>query len=156
MCRCSAATATVPTIPTDTYRLHSTFDQTHEAMLKKTTKQQGFAYSGALPECRGCSIAKRLRRPIARSTHTRAVKNVQRVLVDLSGPMVVQSIDGRPHKLNARDNCTRFSRAYFPRQQSDVVSAFHSFLAVASRRYTIRSHGRKVRQRMRGFRRTLS
>ncbi|CAM9652870.1 unnamed protein product, partial [Pylaiella littoralis] len=28
--------------------------------------------SGELHECRGCSLAKGLRKPIARSTHTRA------------------------------------------------------------------------------------
>ena len=61
--------------------------------------QQGIAYSGELHECRGCSMAKGPRKPIARSTHTRLAKKLQRVFVDLSGPMAVQSIGGKRYTL---------------------------------------------------------
>ena len=49
---------------------HCTYGRTHEVLLKKTAGQQGVNLSGELHECRGCSLAKRLRKPIARSTHT--------------------------------------------------------------------------------------
>ena len=39
-------------------------------------------------------MAKELRKPIVRSTHTRAAKKLQRVFVDLRGPMTAQSIGG--------------------------------------------------------------
>ena len=43
---------------------------THEVLLKK--EQQGVNPSGELHECRGCSMARGLRKSIARSTHTGA------------------------------------------------------------------------------------
>ena len=61
-----------PNPPPDINILHCTFGHAHEGLLKKTATQQGIAYSGELHECRGCSMAKGLRKPIARSTHTRA------------------------------------------------------------------------------------
>ena len=57
-----------PTPPTDINILHCTFGDTHEVLLKK--EQQGVNPSGELHECRGCSMAKGPRKPIARSTHT--------------------------------------------------------------------------------------
>ena len=121
--------AKAPTTPTDINILHCTFGDTHEVLLKKTATQQGIAYSGEPYECRGCSMAKGLRKPIARSTHTRADKKLQRVFVDLSGLVAVQSIGGKRYTLIVRDDCTRFTRVYFLRHKSDAASAFESFLA---------------------------
>ena len=121
--------AKAPTTPIDINILHCTFGHTHEVLLKKTVTQQGIAYSGERHECRGCPMAKGLRKPIARSTHTRAAKKLQRVFVDLSGTMTVQSIGGKRYTLIVRDDCTRFTRVYFLRHKSDAVSAFESFLA---------------------------
>ena len=121
--------AKAPTTPTDINILHCTFGHTHEVRLKKTATQQGIAYNGELHECRGCSMAKGLRKPIARLTHTRADKKLQRVFVDLSGPMAVQSIGGKQYTLIVRDDCTRFTRVNCFRHKSDAASAFESFLA---------------------------
>ena len=118
-----------PNPPTDINILHCTFGHAHEGLLKKTATQQGIAYSGELHECRGCSMAKGLRKPIARSTRTRADKRLQRVFVDLSGPMAVKSIGGKRYTLIVRDDCTRFNRVYFLRHKSDAARAFESFLA---------------------------
>ena len=62
--------AKTPTTPTDINILHCTFGDTHEVLLKK--EQQGVNPSRELHGCRGCSMAKGLRKPIARSTHTGA------------------------------------------------------------------------------------
>ena len=59
-----------PTTPTDINILHCTSGHTHEVLLKK--EQQGVNPSGELHECRGCSMARGLRKSIARSTHTGA------------------------------------------------------------------------------------
>ena len=118
-----------PNPPPDINILHCTFGHAHEGLLKKTATQQGIAYSGELHECRGCSMAKGLRKPIARSTQTRADKRLQRVFVDLSGPTAVKSIGGKQYTLIVRDDCTRFNRVYFLRHKSDAASAFESFLA---------------------------
>ena len=73
--------------PSDINLYHCTY-HTHERLLKKTAKQQGVSLSGELHECQGCSMAKGLRNSIARSTHTRAAKKLNRVFVDLSGKTV--------------------------------------------------------------------
>ena len=59
-----------PTTPTNINILHCTSGNTHEVLLKK--EQQGVNPSGELHECRGCSMARGLRKSIARSTHTGA------------------------------------------------------------------------------------
>ena len=59
-----------PTTPTDINILQCTSGHTHEVLLKK--EQQGVNPSGELHECRGCSMARGLRKSIARSTHTGA------------------------------------------------------------------------------------
>ena len=74
-------------------------------------------------------MAKGLRKPIAKPTHTRAGKKLQRVFVDLNGKITVPSIGGNWHTLIVRDDCTRFLRVYFLDKKSDAASAFESFLA---------------------------
>ena len=59
-----------PNPPPDINILHCTFGHAHEGLLKK--EQQGVNPSGELHECRGCSMSKGPRKPIARSTHTGA------------------------------------------------------------------------------------
>ena len=61
-----------PTTPTDINTPHCTYGHTHELLLEKKADQQEVNLSEELHECRGCSMAKGLRKPIARSTHTRA------------------------------------------------------------------------------------
>ena len=83
--------AKASTTPTDINTFRCIYGHTHEVLLKKTAGQQGINPSGELHECWRCSMAKGLRKPAARSTHTRADKNLQRVFVDLSGKMTVPS-----------------------------------------------------------------
>ena len=64
--------AKAPTILTDINTIHCTYGHAHEVLLKKTAEQQGINLSGELHECWGCSMAKRLRKPIARSMRTKA------------------------------------------------------------------------------------
>ena len=80
--------AKAPITPTDINTFHCTYGHTHE----QTAEQQEVNLSGELHECRGCSMAKGLRKPITITSHTRADKKLQRVFVDLSGNMTVPSI----------------------------------------------------------------
>ena len=121
--------AKAPITPTSTNILQCTFGHTHELLLKKTTTQPGIAYSGDLHEYRWCSMTKWLRKLIARSTHTRAAKKLQRVFVDLGGPMTVKSIGGNRNTLIVRGDYTRSTRVYFLRHKSGVTSAFEPFIA---------------------------
>ena len=66
------AQAKAPTTPTDINTFHCTYGHTHEVLLKKTVEQQGVNLNGEFNECRGCSMAKGLRKSIVRSTHTSA------------------------------------------------------------------------------------
>lgn len=117
-----------PTTFTDINLIHSTFGHNHEVLLNKTAKQHGIAYSRDLHEYRGCSMAKGLRKPItARSTQTRAVFR-ERVFVDLSGRMAVQSIGARRYTLIVRDDSTQFMWVYVLRQKSEPASVSESFL----------------------------
>ena len=106
--------AKAPPTPTDINIFHRTY--AHEVLLKKTAEQQGVNFSGELHECQGCSMAKGLRKPIARSTHTRADRKLQRVIVNLSGKMTVPNIgENGTHSLcgmTAHDlhKCTSWAR----------------------------------------------
>ena len=64
--------AKAPTPPTDINLFYCIHGHTHEGLLKQTANQQGVSLSGELHERRRCSMAKGLRKPIARSTDTRA------------------------------------------------------------------------------------
>ena len=68
----SPGQAKAPTNPTDINTFYCTYGHTYKVLFKKTAEQQGVNLSGEPHECRGCSMAKGPRKPIARSTHTRA------------------------------------------------------------------------------------
>ena len=74
-------------------------------------------------------MAKGVRKPIAKSTDTRADKKLERVFVDLSGKIAVPSIGGKRYTLVVRNDHTRFTRVYFLAKKSDAASAFEPFLA---------------------------
>ena len=74
-------------------------------------------------------MAKGLRKPISRSTDTRADKKLERVFVDLSGKMAVPTIGGNRYTLIVRNDRTRLTRVCFLAKKSDAASAFESFLA---------------------------
>ncbi|CAN0364711.1 unnamed protein product, partial [Scytosiphon promiscuus] len=114
---------------TDINEFHCTYGHAHEVLLKATAKQIGQKTSGTLRECYGCSMAKGLSRPIARSTHTRAVKKLARVFVDLSGRAALPSLGGKWYIMIVRDDCTRWTRVFFLRKMSGAATAFERYLA---------------------------
>ena len=126
---------------------HCTAGYSHEALFCKTAKQQGVALQGKLLECKGCSMAKGLRRGIKQSTHTRAEKKLGKVFVDLSGPKVVESDGGKRYTLIVRDEFSRYTWVYFMRHKSDAAETFKQFLSdtradsVPSQAVTVRSDG---------------
>ena len=88
---------------------HCAAGHSHEVLLRRTAKQQGTFLEGELLECRGCSMAKGLRKSIKQSTHTREDKNLGRVFVHLSGPKVIEPLGRRRYTLIARDDCPRYT-----------------------------------------------
>ena len=121
--------ANAPTTPTDINLFNCTYGHTHEALLKQTAKQQGVSLGEELHKCRGCSMAKRLRKPIARSTKTQADKKLERVFVGFSEKTAVPSIGGKRYTRIVRDDHTRSTCVYFLAKKSDAASASESFLA---------------------------
>ena len=61
-------------------KFHCAAGHSHKALLRKTAEQQGVVLGEKLLECKGCSMAKGLRRDIKQSTHTRADKKLERIL----------------------------------------------------------------------------
>ena len=115
--------AKAPPTPTDIKISHCTYGHTHDVLLKNMVEQQGVTLSGELHECRGCSMAKGLRKNTARSTHTIQDQKLQRTFVDLSGTMAVLSIGMKWYILMVRDDCTRPTRLYFLGKKSDAASS---------------------------------
>ena len=126
---------------------HCAAKNSHEGLLRKTAEQQGIILEGKLLECKGCSMAKGLRRGIKQSAHTRAGKKLGRVLVDLSGSKVVKSHGGKRYTLIVRDDFPRYTWVYFMRHKSDAAETFKQFLSdtraggVPSQVVTVRSDG---------------
>ena len=134
-----------PVVNTNDY--HCAAGHSHEPLLRKTAEQQGVIFEGKVLECKGCSMAKGLRRGIKQSTHTRADEKRGRVQVDLSGPNVVESDGGKRYTLIGRDNISRYTWVYFMRHKSDAAETFKQFLSdtradgVPSQVVTVRSEG---------------
>ena len=126
---------------------HCAAGHSHEALLRKTAEQQRVVLELKLLECKGCSMAKGLRRGIKQSTHTRADKKLERVFVDLSGPKMVKSDGGRRYTLIVRDDFSRYTWVYFMRHKPDAAETFKQFLSdtradgVPSQVVTVRSDG---------------
>ena len=68
---------------------HVCFGHAHANALRATARRLGIKLTGEMKPCKGCLMAKGRRRPIARQTLTRAKRKLERVYVDLAGPMPV-------------------------------------------------------------------
>ena len=67
-----------PTVDINEY--HCAAGHSHE-VLRKTAEQQGVVLEEKLLACRGCSMAKGLRKGIKQSTYTRADKKLEWVWI---------------------------------------------------------------------------
>ncbi|CAM9186087.1 unnamed protein product, partial [Sphacelaria rigidula] len=103
---------------------HCKHAHAHEDLLRRTVEQLGVELRGKLRPCRGCSAGKRLRRPIPRSTHTRAVKPASRVFVDFTGPKPVRSWVGKSYIMMVRDDGSRHTRLLFLHSKDEAEQYF--------------------------------
>ena len=88
---------------------HCAAGHSHEALLRKTSEQQGVVLEGKLLECKGCFMTKGLHRGINQSIHTRADKNLGRIFLDLSWAKVVKSHGRNRYTLIVRDDFQRYT-----------------------------------------------
>ena len=79
----------------DINEFHCSFGHVHKELLLETAKQRGVTLTGELHECKGCSMAKGRKKPIAKTTKSRADKRGGRVFLDVCGPKSVRSIGGK-------------------------------------------------------------
>ena len=113
--------------PVDIDTFHTSHGHVYRKLLRSTAKQLGLVLEGSLRGCEGCSVAKYLGKTIGRTTSTKAVKVFGRLFVDICGEKSVESIGGKRYMLLICDDFSRFTWAYFMRQQSDTVA--EQFLA---------------------------
>ena len=95
---CATVIAAVKPLNIDTEvdinKFHCSFGHVHKELLLETAKQRGDTLTGELHKCKGCSMAKGPRKPIAKTTKSRADKRGSRVFLDVCGPKSVRSIGG--------------------------------------------------------------
>ena len=105
-------------------------DMSTRNFLLETAKQRGVALTGDLHECEGCSMVKGRKKPIAKTTKSRADKQGGHVFLDVCGPKSVQSMGGKEYILfMVKDYFSRFSAVYFMRSKSEVSKYFKQYLA---------------------------
>ena len=76
----------IPSVsPVDINTFHTSHGHVHEKLLRSIAKQLGVVLEGSLRECKGCSVAKDLGKPIGWTTSTRADKVFGRLFVDICG-----------------------------------------------------------------------
>ena len=73
--------------------------------------------------CRGCLLGKMTRVPF-RDVTNKATKPLQRVYMDLCGPMKTKTLGGRSYFLLITDEFTRFRRVYMLRKKSEALDNF--------------------------------
>ena len=113
----------------DINEFHCSFGHVHKELLLETAKQRGVTLTGELHERKGCSMAKGRKKPIAKTTKSRADKCGGRVFLDVCGPKSVRSIGGKEYMLLVKDDFSRFSAVDFMRSKSEVSKYFKQYLA---------------------------
>ena len=71
--------------PVDINGFHVAHAHVHEGALRKTAKQMGVTLEGKQHDCKGCSMAKRIRMSIGSKTDNHGDKRLSHVFVDLAG-----------------------------------------------------------------------
>ena len=82
------------------------------------------------------------RKPIGNTTRSRAMDQLERVFVGLSGPNSTHSLLGKKYVMLVKDDFTRYSWVYFLERMSDAADAFRKFLAYV-RADSVPSEGRE-------------
>ena len=86
-------------------------------------------HEGELHECKGCSMAKRIRMSILPKTDNREYRKLSRVFVDLDGKKHVTSVGKGKGPMIVRGDFSRCVWVYFVFQTHDATEAFKKFLA---------------------------
>ena len=122
-------------------------DMSTRNFLLETAKQRGVALTGDLHECEGCSMmVKGRKKPIAKTTKSRADKRGGHVFLDVCGQKSVQSMGGKEYIFfKVKDCLSRFFAVYFMRSKSEVSKyskqypADHRFSGTPSPVETVRT-----------------
>lgn len=74
-------------------------------------------------------MLKRIRRPVSKSTSSRSKHPIKTMFGDLSGPRSIKSAGVSRYRMPVEGDYSRFGWTYFPANKSEVVAAFHHFIA---------------------------
>ena len=113
----------------DINEFHCSLGHVHKEILVETAKRRGDALTGELLECKGCSMAKGRRRPIAKATKSRADKRGSRIFLDVCGPKSVRSIEGNEYMSLVKDDFSMYSSVYFMRSKNEVSKYLKQYIA---------------------------
>jgi len=80
------------------------------------------ASSSISSPCHGCALGKLRRLPFDSASHVRAGKPLERLYLDLKGPVNTVSLQGNRYALLIVDDCTRYQWSiYLPNKAADTV-----------------------------------
>ena len=102
-----------------------------------------------LEACAACVLAKAVHLP-HKEGRNRATEYLERVHIDISGPVPVKSVGGREYLYVVMDDCTRtvYAKLLWPR--SEAIEVFKTFKATAEN-----GSGMKIREVVTGNAREL-
>ena len=95
-----------------------------------------------LNACAACIVAKAVHLP-HKEGQSRASEYLERVHIDIAGPMPVKSTGGREYLYVVMDDCTRTVYAKPLRLKSEAIEAFKAFKAAAEN-----ESGKKIQEVM--------
>ena len=107
---------------------HCVHGHANELMLRKKVKSLGVELLGDFRPCTGCSVAKGYRKPIAKSTKSRATQKLGEVL-SISVGLRASIRQGKRYVIIMKNDFTRYSWVYFLEHKYDAAEAFKKLLA---------------------------
>ena len=113
----------------DIYEFHCSFGHVHKELILETTKLRGVTLMGELQECEIYSMSKGRRKPLAKTTKSRADKRGGRVFLNVCEPKSVRPLGGKEYMLLVKDGFSKFSAVYFRRRKSEVSKYSKQHLA---------------------------
>ncbi|CAM9857435.1 unnamed protein product, partial [Chrysoparadoxa australica] len=108
--------------------LHKMLGHASVGVVRRVASSLGIRLEGDFVRCVSCSLSKMQRSPIPKTTGVRAMVKLERVYMDLSGPMPA-SFGGRRYILSITDDCTRMRWCQFITHKSETTQAVKEWLA---------------------------
>ena len=113
--------------------LHRTLGHPHEASTRATARPSGIALTGEWTPCEECSKKKAHAYSVPKITNNKATEKLERVFIDLTGPMKTVSVGGRRYAMIFLDDVTDMSWIRILNMNGDTTTALENFISQRSR-----------------------